>query len=105
VPALWDNAGEFMQEQVRQKLREEVRGVSVQIADDLGKNITDILDLEAVVVDAVVADRALMSQLFLEIGAAEFKFIARSGIWFGALFGLVQMAIWIAYAEWWILPL
>ncbi len=105
APELWANAGEFMQEQVRAKIREEVRAVAIRIADDFGSNITEILDLEKVVVDAVMADRALMSQMFLEVGREEFKFIENSGIWFGGLFGIVQMAIWVYYPEWWILPL
>lgn len=105
APALWANAGEHMQGVVRAKIREEVRAVATRIAEDLGANITEILDLEKVVVDAVMADRALMSQLFLEIGREEFLFIERSGIWFGGLFGIVQMAIWVYYPEWWILPL
>jgi uncharacterized membrane protein YheB (UPF0754 family) len=104
APELWANAGEYMQQQVRAKIREEVRGVAIRIAEDLGSNITEILDLEQVVVEAVMADRALMSQMFLEIGREEFKFIERSGIWFGGLFGVVQMSIWVLYQEWWILP-
>ncbi len=35
----------------------------------------------------------------------EFKFIIRSGLYFGFLFGLVQMAVWITLQAWWILPL
>src|SRR5690606_33937960 len=62
------------------------------------------LDLEQVVVDAVIEDRSLMSRMFLDVGTEEFKFIERSGLYFGFLFGLVQMAVWILYPEWWILP-
>src|SRR5690606_10004058 len=104
APVLWENAGEFMQGQIRAKISEEVRAVAIRIADDLSENINDILDLEQVVIDAVIADRRLMSQMFLEVGREEFKFIERSGIWFGGLFGIVQMSIWVVYPEWWVLP-
>jgi uncharacterized membrane protein YheB (UPF0754 family) len=104
APMLWENAGEFMQGQIRAKINEEVRAVAIRIADDLSENINDILDLEQVVIDAVIADRKLMSQMFLEVGREEFKFIERSGVWFGGLFGIVQMTIWVVYPEWWILP-
>jgi uncharacterized membrane protein YheB (UPF0754 family) len=104
APALWANAGEFMQGQIREKVREEVKAVAIRIADDLSANIEEILDLEQVVIDAVIADRRLMSQMFLEVGREEFRFIENSGIWFGGLFGIVQMAIWAVYPEWWILP-
>jgi len=46
----------------------------------------------------------LLVNLFQEIGNKEFKFIALSGIYFGVLFGLVQMAIWYVYPGAWTLP-
>ena len=47
----------------------------------------------------------LLNRLFLEAGKVEFKFIIRSGLYFGFLFGLIQLAVWIFYKEWWVLPL
>ena len=46
-----------------------------------------------------------MNRIFQEAGQNEFKFIIKSGIYFGGLFGLVQMIIWYFYPLWWILPL
>lgn len=104
APAMWENAGEFMQDKVRASVREEVEQVLLRISGDLSDNITSILDLEQVVVDAVLEDRELMSRMFLDVGDEEFKFIIRSGLYFGFLFGLIQMAIWVVYPQWWILP-
>ncbi|MBP7684830.1 MAG: DUF445 family protein, partial [Deltaproteobacteria bacterium] len=92
---MWENAGEVMQNMVRQKLREEVRTVVINITDDFSNNITKILDLEQVVLEAVMKNRRLMTMMFLEVGEAEFKFIVNSGIWFGFLFGIPQMIIWV----------
>ena len=105
APMLWENAGEFMQNQVRQGVREKVREVTIRIVDDFGDNIEDVLDLERVVIDAVVEDKRLMSRMFLQVGGAEFKFIERSGIWFGLLFGIIQMIVWMYYPADWVLPL
>jgi uncharacterized membrane protein YheB (UPF0754 family) len=101
---MWENAGEVMQNMVRQKLREEVRTVVINITDDFSTNITKILDLEQVVLDAVMKNRRLMTMMFLEVGEAEFKFIIRSGIWFGFLFGIPQMIIWVVWPAVWVLP-
>jgi uncharacterized membrane protein YheB (UPF0754 family) len=101
---MWENAGEVMQNMVRQKLREEVRTVVINITDDFSNNITKILDLEQVVLDAVMKNRRLMTMMFLEVGEAEFKFIIRSGIWFGFLFGIPQMIIWVYWPAVWVLP-
>ncbi len=104
APEMWKNAGEFMQNKAREVLRGEVEQVLVQISGDLSDNINEILDLEQVVVDAVMEDRRIMSRMFLEVGEAEFKFIEISGLYFGFLFGLIQMAVWIFFPADWVLP-
>jgi uncharacterized membrane protein YheB (UPF0754 family) len=101
---MWGAMAEDMQAQIKGEIAKEVRVVLTQVVADFADNITDILDLEKVVVDAVVRDRRLLSAMFLEVGEAEFKFIERSGIWFGFLFGLVQMIVWVLYPAGWILP-
>lgn len=105
APMMWQNAGEFMQNQVRDKIREEVRGVAIKIVDDFSKDITEILDLEKVVVEAIEEDKRLMSLMFLQVGSAEFKFIEVSGAYFGFLFGIPQMLVWVYFPADWTLPL
>lgn len=104
APMMWQNAGEFMQNQIREKIREEVRGVAIKIVDDFSKDITEILDLEKVVVEAIEEDKRLMSLMFLQVGKAEFKFIEVSGAYFGFLFGIPQMLLWVYYPADWTLP-
>jgi uncharacterized membrane protein YheB (UPF0754 family) len=55
-------------------------------------------------VQACVANKPLLNKIFQECGEKEFKFIRRSGFYFGFLFGLVQMAIWFVYNANWVLP-
>ena len=43
--------------------------------------------------------------MFLKCGEEEFKFIEKSGGYFGFLFGLIQMVVWYYYQPWWLLPL
>lgn len=105
APMMWQNAGEFMQNQIRDKIREEVRGVAIKIVDDFSKDITEILDLEKVVVEAIEEDKRLMSLMFLQVGSAEFKFIEVSGAYFGFLFGIPQMLVWVYFPADWTLPL
>jgi uncharacterized membrane protein YheB (UPF0754 family) len=104
APMMWQNAGEFMQQKARDAVRAEVQNVLLRISGDFSDNITSILDLEQVVVDAVLEDRSLMSRMFLDVGTEEFRFIERSGLYFGFLFGLIQMGVWILYPIWWVLP-
>lgn len=102
--AMWDNAGEFMQNKVRQQVRAEVVEVSHAIALDMADDIDSIMDIERTVLEAIERHKALMGEMFYEVGRQEFKFIERSGLYFGFLFGIVQMVVWVLYPAPWILP-
>ncbi len=102
--AMWDNAGEFMQNKVRQQVRAEVIEVSRAIAMDMADDIDKIMDIERTVLEAIERHKELMGEMFFEVGRKEFKFIERSGLYFGFLFGLFQMVIWVLYPAPWILP-
>ncbi len=101
---LWDNAGEFMQNKVRSQVRTEVLEVSRAIAMDMADDIDQIMDIERTVLEAMERHKALMGEMFYEVGRKEFKFIERSGLYFGFLFGIFQMIIWVLYPAPWILP-
>jgi len=102
--AMWDNAGEFMQNKVREHVRAEVIEVSRAIAMDMADDIDNILDIEKTVLEAIERHKALMGEMFYEVGRKEFKFIERSGLYFGFLFGIFQMVVWVLYPAPWILP-
>ena len=101
---LWDNAGEFMQNKIRNQVRTEVVAVSHAIAMDMADDIDQIMDIERTVLEAMDRHKELMGEMFYEVGRKEFKFIERSGLYFGFLFGIFQMIIWVLYPAPWILP-
>lgn len=101
---MWDNAGEFMQNKVRGLVRDEITTVSRSIALDMADDIDSILDIEKTILEAMDREKGLMGDLFWEVGRDEFKFIERSGLYFGFVFGLFQMVVWVLYPAPWILP-
>jgi uncharacterized membrane protein YheB (UPF0754 family) len=101
----WASLPEPVKAQVRAVLRREVEQVAIGILDDLGKEVHELLDLKAIVVEAAVRDRKLIGDMFEHIGEAEFRFIKRSGLYFGFLFGILQLVAWVVYPAWWSLPL
>jgi len=101
---MWDNAGEFMQNKVRERVRAEVIAVSHAIAMDMADDIDSIMDIEKTVLEAMERHKALMGEMFYAVGRKEFKFIERSGLYFGFLFGIFQMVVWVLYPAPWILP-
>jgi uncharacterized membrane protein YheB (UPF0754 family) len=104
-PAMWTAMAPPVKAQAKEMVFKEVMAISTQVVQDARENISDLLDVQAVVTKAVVEDKELMGRIFLTVGSSEFKFIKISGLYFGFLFGLVQLLVWIIYPASWILPL
>ena len=104
-PVLWGNLPSVVKRQIyaaaRGRLREVVHGLMAEVGD----NVEELVDLDHLVVERLTSDKALLNRLFLESGREEFRFIVRSGAGFGFLFGLVQLAVWVVWPRWWVLPL
>lgn len=103
-PAMWEALGDDTREQIVDMARSELVRLTSGVLDDAREHIDQLLDIEELVMDAVVHDPELLNRIFLRVGAREFRFIEQSGLWFGTLFGLVQLVVWITYPAWWILP-
>lgn len=101
---LWDNLPEPVRGAVVARVREELPDLVRATFHDVDRQIEHLVDLKDLVVGRLVAEPALLNRLFLECGAAEFRFIIRSGFYFGFLFGLVQLAVWLVYPAPWVLP-
>jgi uncharacterized membrane protein YheB (UPF0754 family) len=56
------------------------------------------------VITDLVTDKALLNRIFQEAGRKEFRFIARSGIYFGGSIGLLQMSLWVLFHQPLIMP-
>jgi uncharacterized membrane protein YheB (UPF0754 family) len=100
----WERSREKLREYINTLVRRNVRRVTEEILDRLAKEANDLIDVDQVVHEAMVEDRALLGRVMLEIAGPEFKFIERSGLWFGGLFGVFQMFVWIVYPAGWVLP-
>ena len=103
-PLIWNNLPKSRKNKIFDSAEKAFPEVIRDIMTDIKENINDVLDLKKLVVHELVSDKRLLNQIFLRCGAKEFKFIERSGFYFGFLFGLVQMVIWYFFPYWWILP-
>ena len=68
------------------------------------EHVEDVVDIKEFTVRYCVENKHLIVKIFQECGDKEFIFIRRSGLYFGFLFGLVQMGIWFVYDASWVLP-
>ena len=103
-PRVWRLLPQPVRENVYQRVREEMPGLIENLMADAADEIEDLIDFKHMLVTRLEGDKELLNRLFLEAGSEEFKFIVRSGLYFGFLFGLVQLGVWIFYKSWWVLP-
>ncbi len=101
---LWRSLPSMVKERLYRRLREEMPTLVHELMQDVGDQIEDLVDFKHMLVSQLEGDKDLLNRLFLESGEEEFKFIVRSGLYFGFLFGLVQLVVWIFYQGWWVLP-
>ncbi|MCP4438359.1 MAG: DUF445 domain-containing protein [Aureispira sp.] len=83
----------------------EIPRVTEELMQEVKTNITEVFDLRKMAVDQLMENKELLNRIFLEVGDKEFRFIERSGFYFGFIFGVVQMLIWVRFGAWWQLPL
>lgn len=113
APEIWETVPARVKESLYLRTSEEIPGAIESLMWDLRERITEVFDLRRMVVETLEEDRQLLNEIFLNVGIEEFKFIARSGLYFGFLFGLVQMGLFLMASFWlgidmsytvWILP-
>jgi uncharacterized membrane protein YheB (UPF0754 family) len=101
---LWENLPELVKDGIRARARRRLPPLVGAAVEEIGRRIDELLDFRQMIVGRLAGDPALLNRLFLESGAREFRFIVRSGLYFGFLFGLVQLAVWVVYPAPWVLP-
>eukprot|EP00980_Cylindrotheca_fusiformis_P010945 scaffold2499_cov125-Cylindrotheca_fusiformis.AAC.36 len=75
------------------------------LVKDMQQNIDSIFSLESCVVGQMVQDRAKLGELFRKVGQKELDFLTNSGLWFGFLLGLIQMAVALVWENPWSLSI
>ncbi|MBZ2168842.1 MULTISPECIES: DUF445 domain-containing protein [Marinobacter] len=103
-PTFWENLPSSARKMVYERVRKATPQLVDNLVEDLSDNIEDLLDIKGMVIDRLARDKRLLNRIFLECGEVEFRFIINSGLYFGFLFGLIQMAVWYFYPVWWVLP-
>ena len=105
LPTIWQRAPQSIKQNVYEKVSENLPVIVEEMMKDVETNFSDMLDLKYLAVSSLTQNKVLLNQMFLTCGAKEFEFIKKSGLYFGFLFGLIQMLVWYFLPLWWILPL
>ncbi len=99
APNLWESAPLPVKQRVYQRVSDDLPEVVEDVMQEIKVHITELLDLRGMVVQELERDKELLNQIFLKVGDAEFGFIERSGLYFGFMFGLVQMTLFFIANE------
>jgi len=102
--ALWRSLPSLVKGRIYSRVRQEMPALVHDLMLDIGEQIEELVDFKHMLVTELEGDKALLNRLFIESGEEEFKFIIRSGLYFGFIFGLVQLIVWVFYQGWWVLP-
>jgi uncharacterized membrane protein YheB (UPF0754 family) len=102
---MWKLLSAKQKDLIFQRAVKEIPKVTEEIMEEVKNNITEIFNLKKMAVDQLLQNKNLLNKIFLEVGHKEFKFIEYSGFYFGALFGIVQVILWIPFPIWWTLPM
>jgi len=104
MPISWNNLPQELKNELVVCTSAECPQFLSSLMTDLQINIYNILDIKNMTLKACVENKAVMNNIFQEVGDKEFTFIKRSGFYFGFLFGCAQMILWYFYNRSWILP-
>lgn len=101
---LWQNLPKKVKELVYKRVADQLPIIMDELVKDISPKIESLFDLKLMVIEKLEKDKTLLNKIFLSCGEKEFQFIIKSGLWFGFLFGLPQLALWYFFPIPWILP-
>lgn len=104
-PGIWESLPDAIKKQLIANIQKEVPTIIRNIMKDMESDLDGFFDTKAMIIDTMTKDPALLNRIFKEVGAQEFRFIARSGIYFGFAIGCVQAVTWMLTHSPLIMPL
>lgn len=103
-PELWETAPPQVREIIHSRVQEQLPEIVEGVTDELGENITDMLNVKLMVVEHIRENPELVNRIFLECGDRELKFIINSGFLLGAPLGVLTIPMFVYIDAWWVLP-
>lgn len=93
-PGLWESVPESVRRLVIGRVQRQAPRIVEHMMEAVRSDIDGVFDLKDMVVTNLVKDKVLLNRIFREAGHKEFAFIRYSGIYFGAVIGVLQAVAW-----------
>ena len=91
LPDIWAALSPGVRHAATAAAQRETGAYVVALMRALQRDILDVVDLRGSMVRIVLEDKTILNDMFLTTGGREFVFIRRSGLYFGFLFGVMQV--------------
>lgn len=93
-PRVWERLPSVAQDLVIKQIQAQTPHMVRQLMLEMRENVDDFLDVKEMTVRRLTSDKKLLVKLIRETSRPEMAFIARSGIYFGFVLGIVQAVVW-----------
>ncbi|OUR95166.1 hypothetical protein A9Q81_13800 [Gammaproteobacteria bacterium 42_54_T18] len=104
-PLAWENTPNFIKNRFYKRLERDLPSLFDNIYNDVRDNFDSMFDAKAMVIDRLTSDKAILVDMTHKTVHKELGFLVKSGLYFGFLFGIVQMVFWYLFPEaWYVLP-
>ena len=104
-PEIWKLTPALIKDGINQSVNSQAPRLLTRLLDDLRDNIDKLFDVKGLVVHNLTGRNTKnIVDMFQKVGSTEFKFIEMSGLYFGFIFGIMQMCLYLILAEGWTLP-
>jgi uncharacterized membrane protein YheB (UPF0754 family) len=103
MPNVWNSLPKQVRDDIVVVAHNDCGVFLSEFMKDMQDHVDDVVDIKHMTVSACVANKRLIVRMFIECGDKEFVFIRRSGLYFGFLFGILQMIVWMLYPAGWTL--
>ncbi len=104
APKAWEALPVAIKKRIYKKIQSEAPDIITTMLEAFQENIEDVFDVRHMLISNLVSDIEVLCKIFEKSASEEMKFIAKSGIYFGFLFGIAEMFLWLFYPESWVLP-
>lgn len=102
---IWNLAPSALKSGVYKQVKANLPDVLSSIVIDVREDLENMIDLNEVIVEKLGNEKKMLIDIFQNAGKREFKFIERSGLYFGFPLGIPIMVLWYFFPVWWLLPL
>lgn len=102
---IWSMAPGALKTRVYDEVKKSMPDVLTRTVSDMRDNLDDLIDINDVIIEKLGNNKRMLIDIFRTAAAREFRFIERSGFYFGFPLGIPVMFAWYFFPVWWLLPL